>query len=318
MRLHVYHARAAPRIEAAVREALPGHDVTAWTRPEELAAGLGEVEVLFTATAPGLDWSGATRLRLVQLMGAGADGLLPADGLPAGVQVAGLRGVFAAEASEHAIALLLALARGLPTLVARQAERRWRPFASAPLEGSTLCVVGLGAIGARVARIGAALGMRVVGVRRRPAPVAGVERVRGPDELLDALAEADHAVITLPLTPGTRGLIDADALAALRPTPTRPTARLVQVGRGGVLDEAALLAALRDGRLGGAALDVFEEEPLPPESPLWDAPNLIVSPHLAGLGLRYLERAVEALADNVRSLDEGRPLRGLVDVGAGY
>lgn len=311
MRIHVYHEHAGPQI----LEALAAREVeaTLLASRDALRAALPEVEVLFCGFPPRGGWAPGTRLRLVQLMGAGADVLLPAEGLREEALVAGLRGVMAPEVSEHAIGLLLSLVRGLPVHAERQAERAWRPFASASLDGTTLLVVGLGAIGARVARLGDALGMHVIGVRRRARPCAHVAQVYEADALHEALAQAHHVIVTLPLTEQTRGLFDADALAACR-----PGAQLVHVGRGGVIDEAALLEALRAGQIGGAALDVFATEPLPEDSALWHAPNLLVTPHVAGLGLRYLERAVDVLLDNVARLERGEPLEGLVDRTLGY
>lgn len=312
-RIHLYHEGAGDRIAELIRARAPDLDVVLLTDRESFERALGEVEVLFAAIPPTGLWAGAMRLKLIQLMGVGADLLLPAPDLPDGVRVCGLRGVQAPEASEHAIAMMLALARALPTAFARQRQRVWRQYAVESLSGARLCVLGLGAIGGRVAKIASAMGMCVRGVRRRPRPTDHVEEVFGPDALAEALDGVDYVVVTLPLTRRTRALIDAEALARLP-----RGARLVQLGRGGVVDEGALLDALRQGALGGAALDVFAHEPLPEDSPLWDAPNLIVTPHHAGLGRRYVERAVDVLLDNLARLEAGQPLRGIVDLEAGY
>ncbi|MBI4951084.1 MAG: D-2-hydroxyacid dehydrogenase [Myxococcales bacterium] len=311
--IHVLHAEGAERIAAAVRALAPERRVAACARAEELGDGLGDVEVLFATYPPAGSWAGAARLRLVQLLSAGADLLLPAPDLPPGVRVAGLGDSFATETSVHALACLLASCRALPTLCLRQAARQWRPFASPTLAGSTLGVLGLGAVGARVARLGAAFGMHVLGLRREARPTAGVDEVFGPEGLGEILRRADYLVVALPLTPATRGLLDARALALLR-----PSAVLVNVARGALVDEAALDARLREGRLGGAALDAFAEEPLPPESGLWDAPNTLVTPHVAGLGRRYVERAAAVLVDNVARLERGEPLLHGIDRATGY
>jgi len=310
--IHVYHERAA-RIRDAILALEPGRTVVGLCTPDELAVALPELDVLFAGLPPRTGWAEATRLRLLQLMGAGADGLLPSPDLPAHTVIAGARGVFATEVSEHALALVLASCRALPTLFARQAERVWRQFETGTLAGETMCVVGLGEVGRRVARAAAALDMRVLGVRKHPEPVAYVERVVGPDRLGEVLRESRWVVLALPLTAETKRLIDARALAEL---PER--AVVVNVGRAGVVDEGALAAALASGRLGGAALDVLDDEPLPPESPWWTAPNTIVTPHVAGVGRNYVQRVIEVLLDNVARLDAGEPLAHLIDRERGY
>jgi phosphoglycerate dehydrogenase-like enzyme len=245
-------------------------------------------------------------------MGAGVEDIAALD-LPPEVVIASASGLFAAEAAEHAIAGLLALARGLTTHADRQREHAWSPFASRALAGRSLAIVGLGAIGTRVARAAAALGMRPLGVRRTPRPTEHVAEVGGPQDLHRLLGEADHLVVCAPLTAETRGLVDARALACLH-----RAAWVVNVARGGVVDEPALLEALREGRVGGAFLDVFEEEPLPPTSRWWTAPNVIVTPHVAGLGVRYLETVVLRLLDNVGRLGRGEPPRGAIVRALGY
>lgn len=310
--VHVLSSDPGPLV-AAVERALPGRAVTALSTVAELDAALGDVEVLLAPRPPRRAWAAARRLRLIQMMGAGVDALLPADDLPAAVHVAGVRGVFAAEAAEHALALLLAQARALPTLVRRHDARRWRSFPAGRVEGSAVAVLGLGEVGLRVARACAALGMEVRGVRRRPRSTPPCASVVGPEAVLDALDGAAFVVVTLPSTPDTRALIDARALARLP-----RDAVLVNVGRGDVVDEVALVDALRRGELGGAALDVVGEEPLPADSPLWVTPNLFITPHVAGLGRDYVARCVAVLADNVGRLERGEPPRRLVDRALGY
>ncbi len=312
LRAHVYHARAAHVRELLARHD-PGREIVAWTTPEELEEGLDEVRALFAPMPPREGWSRAERLELLQLAGAGVDQLLPSADLPARVRVAGLRGVFADEAAEHAILMMLALARDLPELLERQRAREWAQRPVGKLAGRTVAVLGLGEIGRRVAKRASALEMRVLGLRRTRGPAPHVERVFGEDELHALLTEADFAVVTLPLTPATRRVLDGAALAALP-----RGAYVVHLSRGGVLDEAALRDALERGHLGGAALDVLEDEPLGPQSPWWDLPRTIITPHLAGFGRSYVERAVEAFAENLRRLEAGEPLLGLVDREAGY
>lgn len=300
VRIHVYHERAEV-IRAAVLAAAPDREVIALASREALAAAMPAIEVLFAPDPPRAGWAGAARLRLIQLLGAGVDQLLPSPDLPAQVEVAGVRGVFAAEVAEHAIAMILALRKRLPELLDDQRARRWRQRPRGSVAGEAVTVVGAGEIGGRVARLCEALGMRVT----------VVSRTRG--DLAAALDGARYLVVTAPLTPGTANLIDAAALARLP-----AGAFVIGVGRGGVIDEAALDAALRSGRLGGAALDVFVDEPLPPEHPLWTAPGMIATSHVAGYGERYVERCVQVLLENVAALEAGAPRRGLVDRAAGY
>ena len=235
------------------------------------------------------------------MMGVGVDDLLPAPDLGGEVAVTGLRGVFAAEVAEHVFAMVLALVKGVPALVARQQHREWRSFASGTLAGRTMGILGRGAVGRRVASVAEAFGMRVVAFSRTH---------RSLDEVA---AASDVLVVCLPRTPQTVGLVDRPVLAQLP-----PGSLVVDVGRGGVIDEAALLDALVRGDIGGVARDVFDEEPLPPTSPWWTAPNAIVTPHVAGFGLSYVERAVDVLLDNVRRLEAGEDLLCQVDRESGY
>ena len=274
----------------------------------ELGERLPEIEVLLCGSAPKIDWSGAARLRLLALMGSGVDALWPATGLREHILITNTRGIHAPEMRDHALALMLALERGLPTLIDQQRRGEWRAFTGGTLSGKTVAILGLGEVGRSLAAACAALGMRVVGTCARPRPMPHVDQVFGPDELEGALGLADHLVITLPLTATTRNTIDGEALEKLR-----PGAFLVQLSRGGIVDEVALEAALRAGAIRGAALDVFAEEPLPSSSSLWTTPNLIVSPHIAGWTSSYLERAVSVFLENLELVEGGLEPRTRVD-----
>jgi phosphoglycerate dehydrogenase-like enzyme len=278
-----------------------------------VAEVLGDVEILAVGKAPRIDWSRARRLVLVQMLGSGTDALWPAAGLPPDTAVANTRGMHLPEMRDHALALLFAFARDLPRALGQQLARRWEPFPGGTLAGKTVAVLGLGEVGGAVAAACAALGMTVLGVRARPRPTPHVHEVHGPDALDHVLPRADYVVVLLPLTPATRGLLDARALASL---PAH--AVVVHLSRGGVVDEAALSAAVRDGRLRGAAFDVFAEEPLPEESPLWGTPGILVTPHLAGLVGDYFERALGVLLENVERLERGMRPRTEVDRARGY
>jgi phosphoglycerate dehydrogenase-like enzyme len=210
-------------------------------------------------------------------------------------------GVHVVPLAEFAIFGLLAFTKGLPRLLADKAERRWDHYPVVELAGATLLIVGLGSIGREVARLAKAFHMHVVAVNRTGQPdVPHVDEVRPPRFLGDLLPIAHGVVLTPPLTQETRGMIDARAISRMR-----SGAIVVNVGRGGVVDEEALVEALEDGRLAGAALDVFSTEPLPKGSPLWRLPNVLISPHTAALSVHENERIVALFAENLR-----RYLRG--------
>ncbi len=275
---------------------------------EELERRVGDADVLAVS---GL-WRNtliarAPKLRFVQSFSAGTDQYDKALFAKAGVRLANAQGVNERAVAEHAMALILALTRQLHKARDNQRERRWRgmigdrALREQELGGKTLVIVGLGRIGTRLARLARAFDMRVIGVRRtaRPAPEAANEVV-GETGLARALAEADVVALTCPLTEETEGLIGAAALNALK-----PGALLINVARGKVVDEAALLAALVDGRVGAAALDCFHDEPLARESPFWALPNVLITPHSAGETARYETNLVDILVDNVERLLRG-------------
>jgi glyoxylate/hydroxypyruvate reductase len=269
--------------------------------PGESPAGLADA----VRANPGLRW--------VQATAAGAGEQVGAAGLTdeelGRVIVTSGAGIHAGPLAEFALFGMLAFAKDLPRLLADQRAHRWSHHPVAELSGRTLLIVGLGQIGAEVARLAAAFGMRVVGLNRTGAgdhPL--VDELDRIDKLGDRLPEADAIVISLPLTPQTQGLLDAGAIARIKPGAT-----LVNIGRGGVFDEPALIEALRGGRLAGAALDVFATEPLAVDSPLWDLPNVLVSPHTAGLSVHENERIVSLFAENLRRYLAGEDLLNRVD-----
>jgi phosphoglycerate dehydrogenase-like enzyme len=253
------------------------------------------------------------RLRWVQATSAGAGEQVASAGLRRDelerVAVTSAAGVHAGPLAEFALFGLLAFTKDLPRLLHDQRAHRWGHYPVAELSGRTLLIVGLGQIGEEVARLAAAFGMRVIGVNRSGRTDSlHVQDIRRTDELNACLPEADAIVVAAPLTDETRGLIDAEAIARCK-----TGAILVNVGRGGVVDEAALIEALRSGRLAGAALEVFAREPLPADSPLWDLPNVLVSPHTAGLSLREDERIVALFVENLGRYLRGEPLKNRVD-----
>lgn len=255
----------------------------------------------------------ARRLRWVHALGAGVENL---SGDVAGTEIIITNNHVHGDAiAEHVFGMILAYTRQMRQVFASQVDRHWAhgDLISPTLAGRTMGILGLGTIGAEVARRAAAFKMRVVGTKRTPGSVPGVERVLPPDDLDEVLRVSNVLVLTLPLTPATRGLLGRREIALLP-----PGAFLVNVGRGGLVDEAALIDALRDGRLGGAGLDVFEEEPLPLASPLWTLPTVIMTPHVSGDFPGYLDTIMPLFCDNLRRYLAGAPLHNVVDPARGY
>ncbi len=254
----------------------------------------------------------AARLRWVQLATMGYDAV-EAHGVPRGVTVTYAGDAYAPTVAEHALALLLALFRQLPAALRNGAERRWDQSVSrriATLNEATVGVLGFGPIGRAIAGRLRACGARVVAITRSGSPDALADAVFPSTRLLDALPGCDALIVAAPLNDQTRGLIGARALAALP-----PHARLVNIARGGLVDHAALHAALAAGRLAGAALDVTAPEPLPPDDPLWTNPDVIVTPHVAGYGGDVPGRRVTELIErNLIAYRAGRPLEAVVPV----
>jgi len=248
----------------------------------------------------------APNLRWLHLFNAGVDHPIFTSFLDRGVRLTTSSGASATPIAHHVAMCLLALARDLPGSLRRQAAHDWEPRRADDVEGRTVGIVGMGPIGCETARLADALGMRAVGVRRT---VRGDEPCETwtLDRLPELLPIVDDLVLALPLTDGTRGLVGAAELGRLR-----RGARLVNVGRGELVDEDALVDALRSGHLGGAALDVFRTEPLPATSPLWDLPNVIVSPHSSGDTPLTEIRAGQAFVDNLGRWVRGERLRNEV------
>ena len=275
----------------------------------EADAFLGwQLDTQLLAAAPRLGWA--------QAVGAGVDGFLFPEFLARGVLLTNNSGVHAPNMAEHVLALMLAFARDLPAMLRAGTRHEWqhRPERAFELGGQTLCVVGLGEIGQALAVRAAALGMRVTGVRRRPGALPpGVTRVATLAEMDLLLAEADHVALCLPLTSATRGLFGPERLARIN-----AGAYLYNVGRGELVDQPALLVALRSGQLAGAGLDVTVPEPLPPDSPLWELPNVVITCHTSGATPLYWERAIEILSANIARYRADESLVNLVDVDEGY
>jgi phosphoglycerate dehydrogenase-like enzyme len=287
-------------------------------RADGLAAVLDSAEILlawdFRTPALAEAWASASRLRWVHTASAGVDNVLSPEIAASAVIVTNSRGVFDGAIAEYVLGLVLAFAKDLPGTWDRQHRRVWKHRDTERVAGTVTVIVGIGPIGRTIARLLRALGMHVHGVGRTARdddPDFGT--VAASADLARLLPEADYVVLAAPLTEQTRGMVGAAELAALR-----PSARLINVGRGELVVEADLVDALRAGRLAGAALDVFEREPLPPSSPLWDMPGVLVSPHMAADTVGWRDQLAELFLDNLRRWCAGEPLRNIVDKKLGY
>jgi phosphoglycerate dehydrogenase-like enzyme len=328
----ILSARYRSRDLERIRAAAPGARLV-MVSVEGLADGpVDDVEVMLRGwlSSDAFDrlLARAPRLSWVHSATSGVERALTPASRERGLVVTNARGVFSRPIAEYVLMMILAISRRLPQLLELQRERTWQPLEGAELRDVTVGIVGLGSIGRAVAGLASSFGCRVVAVRRHSelesaprsaddeAPTVGelhLARVGGPETLPELLAESDFIVLAAPLTPETEDLIDAEALAGVK-----PGAWLINVARGRLIDERALLRALRDGELGGAVLDTFRDEPLPPMSSFYDLPNVIVTPHTAWSSGRVLDRSVELFCDNLRRFARGEPLLNIVDPDAGY
>jgi len=250
----------------------------------------------------------ATRLRWVQALGTGVDNLTDQAVLRKDVVVTNIRGIHGPPVSEAAIATMLALARDLPRAVRAQDERQWRRFPAQLLHNKTVGIFGIGVIAEALAPKCKAFGMHVIGVSSAPRTVAGFDRMHGRDELLRVAGEFDFFVLLTPLTEKTRNSIDAKVFAAMK-----PTSFLINLARGGVVDETALVDALKSGHIGGAALDVFNQEPLPADHPFWSMQNVIMTTHQGGFCDVYIDYALPTVETNMRCFLAG-DIGGMINV----
>lgn len=285
-----------------------------------LPAGIEEAQgIAIQWNPPPMDelLSEAKSLRWLHHRGAGIDSIAVPRLLASDVVVTNGSGNHAPNIAEHVLSLLLAFARQLPQLIRAQSRKSWAPPSGErvfELSGQTLAIIGCGAIGQELAWRAASLGLHVIGVKReRTALPRGVSELVTLDRLDGVLSQVDHVVLALPLTAQTRGLMDAARLRRLK-----PGAYLYNVGRGPLVDQDALVEALRSGHLAGAGLDVTDPEPLSADSPLWDLPGVVITAHSAGLTPRSYDRFEALLLENLRRFSTGEPLLNVVDKFAGY
>jgi len=320
-----YRARDLERIAAAA----PGSRIVSLSVEGHADGPVDDVEVLLRGwlNADAFDrlLLRAPRLAWVHSATSGVERALTPAARDRGIVVTNARGVFTQPIAEYVVMMILAIGRRLPQLLELQRERTWQPLEGVEMRDVTVGVVGFGSIGHAVAELVTAFGGRVVAMRRNPGMAGSVAdgggdprqsevaRIVGPDGLFDLLAASDFVVLAAPLTPETEHMIDAAALASMR-----PGAWLINVARGRLVDERALIAELRAGRIGGAVLDTFTDEPLISSSTFYDLPNVIVTPHTSWSSGRVLDRSVELFCDNLRRFASGEPLLNRVDPTAGY
>jgi phosphoglycerate dehydrogenase-like enzyme len=282
----------------------------------DLARHLQTADVLVTSTDVVRDprfprtrlAAAAPRLRLLHLIGAGVEGLLPLDWLPAAVTLTNNSGVHVEKAREFLLMALIALNARLPALVWNQRHAQWDQIFTPLIRGKTLAVIGLGSLGRTAVAVGHRLGLRIIGVSCSGSQMPGVDRVYRPAQIAAALRKADFIVVAAPLTAQTRNLLSREVLAA-----TKPGVGIINMGRAGIVDYTALTALLDAGHVGGAILDVFAPEPLPANSPLWSARNLIISPHVSSDDADgYMRGTMNLVCRNLRSLIARRPLKNVV------
>ena len=256
----------------------------------------------------------APGLKFLQILGAGVDYLLPLDWLPPGVRMLTNSGAHVPKAAQSGLMTLLMLNARLPELSWSQRQKKWNRVFTTTLEGKTLLIVGVGAIGAGIARHAKDFGMRVLGIRRSGAPQPHVDEMHKPDALHGLLPQADFVLLNTALTPETRFLMGEKQFALMR-----RGAALVNMSRGGLVEPAALDAALRSGHLSGAVIDVAYPEPPPEDWPCWDTPNLIITPHVLSDDIEaYVPRTLDLFFGNLRRHFAGEPLTNLVDLERSY
>jgi D-2-hydroxyacid dehydrogenase (NADP+) len=273
---------------------------------------LADAEVIFgTILFPADLMKRAPKLKWIHIANVGVDRFLSGELFAGNWTITNSRGALATPIAEHVLTFMLMLAQNASRLMENQAQRRWERYSTLELQNRTVGIIGMGAIGREISRVTKGIGMRVIATRRsaarREAGEDGVDLVYPVKDLPAMLQDCDFLVIAAPLTPETRHMISDREFTAMK-----PSAFIINIGRGPIIDEAALIRALKAKRIAGAGLDVFETEPLPPESELWSMPDVFVSPHMAGVSDRRSHRLIKLFCDNLRLYADGKPLMNVV------
>jgi len=303
-----------------LRRKFPSIEFIHATTDEQRAAGLPDCDVVYTWILKAAELATAPHVKWVHTSAVAVETLCLNELFARGIAVSNTRGVQAVPIAEHVMAVVLALSKQLPFALENQRQSRWaqNEFMDARLpwllRGKTLGVIGVGTIGSEIAARAKAFGMEVIAMRRRPgAPVDGIDRIFGPEQLYQFLSLCHVLVIAAPLTPQTHSLLGAAPFGRLP-----KGAIVVNVGRAKIIDTDALVDALQSGHLGGAALDVFPQEPLPAEHALWQTPNVILTPHTSGFRQGHWDEVIELFAENIERFQRGEPLRHRIDPDLGY
>lgn len=312
---------AKPELVEAVRNKWPQMRVVYLANYDSLPQELPDAQIFVGASLRPEQFTSAKRLQWIHSTAAGVSQLMYPELRNSGVIVTNPSGIFSVPMAEHTIGMILALARNFPDTLRFQDASKWaqqdlwdRPQHLAEINGSLLLIVGHGSIGRELAKRAVAFGMRIWGVTRSgKGDATYAERILPASQLLEALSQADYVVIAAPDTPETKHLIGAEQIAAMR-----RGARLINVGRGSLLDEGALIDALRSGQLSGAAVDVASVEPLPADSPLWKTQNLFITPHTSGVSDRLWQRETDLLLRLLEEWFAGKELSNRVDLSRGY
>ena len=298
------------RYKAMLLERFPQLTINVVGHHNDVGPYIADTDILLCFSPPMADHvvRDAPRLKWIQALGTGVDNIIDLPSLGKEVLVTNIRGIHGAPVSEATIAFMLSLARDMPRSVRAQQESKWERWPSALLTGKTVGILGVGLIAEYLAPICKALHMTVVGISGSPREAKGFDRMAHRDDFVKVVPELDFLVALAPLTAETRGIVGAKVFAAMK-----PTAYLVNVARGGVVDEPALIAALEAGKIAGAALDVFAQEPLPASSPLWRTKNVTIFSHLGGYSQGYEDRAMPTIAGNMAKFLSG-DLKSMINI----
>ena len=297
-----------------IQSCLPGIDVRKSSDPRVLLSEIRDAEVLLAGRFNSEMFAVAEKLRWVQAVAAGVDRFLFDNFVSSGVILTNARGVHPAQVSDHALALVLAFSRKLDKFMRSQFEKKWTRLECEELQRKVIGIVGLGAIGREIARKAKCFGMKVVALDKNVAVQPSfVDELLKPPALLALLRQSDFVVLSVPLTKETEGLIGERELTAMK-----RDAILTNVSRGRIVQEEALVRALKESKIGGAGLDVFEKEPLPSSSELWAMENVVITPHVAGSTPHYWSRVCDIFCENLRRYASGQPLINVIDKRAGY
>ena len=298
------------RYKAMLLERFPQLTINVVGHHNDVGPYIADVDILLCFSPPMADHvvRDAPKLKWIQALGTGVDNIVDLPSLGKEVLVTNVRGIHGAPVSEATIAFMLSLARDMPRSVRAQDQSKWERWPSALLTGKTVGIFGVGLIAEYLAPICKTFGMTVVGISGSPRETKNFDRMAHRNDLTKVAGDLDFLVALTPLTPETRNIVDAKVFAAMK-----PTAYLVNVARGGVVDEPALIAALEAGKIAGAGLDVFSQEPLPPDNPLWKTKNLTIFSHLGGYSQGYEDRAMPTIAGNMGKFLAG-DLKSMINI----